>query len=164
MWDAIHRSLLSTQFKIVALITIFLVGAVSCAVREPGEIEGTWIITEAIAPTNNEASINDSQMWLGQSFHYGPENLTLGRTFCKSAEYDETKLSAAEFKQDYNIGLRELDIHDNAVRTVSVTCDEAERLPGQTVLLAASGKAYTVWNGAFYKMEKTPAKTQADGL
>lgn len=161
MWPTLHQFLSGTRFKAALMAAMLLLGAVSCAVREPDAVAGTWVITEAIVPGQSSLSAEEADAWLGQSFHYGTENLTLGRTSCASAHYEETKTSAAEFKQHYDTELKALNIYDDSIQSISVSCDGQSPMPGQTILLSASGHTYTVWDGVFFKMEKTVPQTQS---
>lgn len=164
MWLALRRHVSKTSIRLGMLGIVLMGAAASCAVKEPSVIQGTWVITDAITPGYSASQTGEAQSWLGQSLRYEQNALMLGQTSCRNPQYQENKTSAETFRQQYKVELKALDIYDDSVHAVNVSCDKQSSVPGQTVFLTASGDAFTVWDGVFYKMEKTPPKTQADGL
>ena len=94
-----------------------------------------------------------AEMWLGQSFQYTPDNVILGQTQCGPAEWKETSLSSDDFLREYHVSFERLGIVANRVARFDVSC-HGEHVPGQSILVAGKDKAFTLWDGVFFKMEK----------
>ena len=125
----------------------------SCAVKEPASVEGTWVITSSVTPGISAMLPEQAEMWLGQSFQYTPDNVILGQTQCGPAEWKETSLSGDDFLREYHVSFERLGIVANRVARFDVSC-HGEHVPGQSILVAGKDKAFTLWDGVFFKMEK----------
>ncbi|QJR81369.1 hypothetical protein CA267_011565 [Alteromonas pelagimontana] len=126
----------------------------SCAIKEPSQVEGTWIITDAVFPGVSALSKEDAIKWFGQSYQYGSDNVVLDQIECGKASYQKMHMSDDVFLQQYRVPLQKLGIADDEVAAYKVSCDTDVPLPGQLVLMSSEKEAFTVWDGVFFKMEK----------
>ena len=131
----------------------------SCAVSEPASVEGTWVITDSVSPGFSAMQPEEAKTWLGKSFQYSADNVILGQTQCGPAKWDEKKLSEKDFQQEYRVSFEQLGIVANKISRFEVDC-HGENVPGQSVLVAARDRAFTVWDGVFFQMEKAEAVPQ----
>ena len=156
------RGLLSRiQLRIIAATAAVLVLASSCAVRQPEQVEGTWVVTEALNTSTSAMSSNQAKQWLGQSYHYGAEQLILGQIQCQSPTYKKEQLDKSEFEQQFHVPLATLGKGLTDVDTFSIECNRGASIPGQTVFLTGHHEAYILWDGVFFKLEKTDTLAKA---
>ncbi len=154
-WQRASRLLSRVQLRLIGAVIATLILASSCAVREPKQVEGTWVITDAVAPGISAMSKEQAKQWLGQSYHYGADQLLLGQIQCEGPVYQEQKLNDSQFTQTYHVPLSMLGAGLTKVQAFTVACDSGESMPGQTVFLTGHQEAFMLWDGVFFKMEKT---------
>lgn len=154
-WLRAKRLFSRIQLRLIIGTATMLVLASSCALRQPEQVEGTWIVTEALTTGNSAMSSNQAKQWLGQSYHYGAQKLILGQVQCQAPEYQKSQLNDKEFSQQYNVPLTTLGNGLTDVETFSIECNRGAKIPGQTVFLTSHQEAYIVWDGVFFKLEKT---------
>ena len=126
----------------------------SCAVKEPAAVEGTWVITDSVTPGISALLPAESKNWLGQSFHYDEESVELGQTRCGKSTWTETSFNEKDFISEYHISFQDLDIVANKISRFDVECAENQATLGKSILVADNNHAFTYWDGVFFKMEK----------
>lgn len=131
----------------------------SCAVSEPASVEGTWVITSTVTPGISAMQPAEANTWLGRSFQYSTDSVILGQTQCGEGKWSEKKLTEQDFQQEYRVSFDQLGIVANKISRFEVDC-HGENVPGQSVLIATKDRAFTVWDGVFFQMEKAEAVPQ----
>ncbi len=159
--SARHRSAKGTS-PLIWFGVLFLTACAaitSCAVKEPASVEGTWVITSSVAPGISAMEPEDTKTMLGQSFQYSTDNVVLGQTQCGQTKWHEKKLSEKDFQIEYKVSFAQLGIVANKISRFDIEC-HGENVPGQSVLVASKERAFTLWDGVFFQMEKTEALAQ----
>ncbi len=122
------------------------------------EYEGTWVVTDLIPGEMplKEDGLAGSQ--LGLSLTYLSDQAQLGQRHCASPSYRVSYLPARQFKQRFRVTTDTLFANRDEVKQVQVSCAENGAAFGETLLLQATGSAYTVSDGVFYKLEKADTR------
>lgn len=163
VWRSSRKSWF-TPCKVIIGALLLVSVVTSCAIRDPKPVEGTWVITDAVMPGISEANPQEARQWFGQSYHYGANNLVLGQIQCQSPVYSEQRLNAEEFNAQFNVPLSTLGAGKQDIQAYQISCDNDELLPGQQLFITGHREAYMLWDGVFYKMEKTEVKSQPDNV
>jgi hypothetical protein len=126
-----------------------------CAVKEPAFYEGTWVITEAHGARVSAVSPSDANKLLGRSLYYAKDSAKLTVQQCLNPQYHTTTLKLEDFAQRYNIDTNTLKFRPGAVKEVTLECVGERTEVGSTLVYQENTAAYTVYDGTFYRIEKT---------
>lgn len=127
--------------------------AQGCALQDE-ELEGTWVVTEAIQPGVSATPGTIADGYLGLSLTYLDDQAQLGQRHCSSPHYDTHFLAPHEISQRYQVSAESLFANLETVKSVRVTCEDAGTPFGETMLLQPGGTAYTISDGVVFKLEK----------
>lgn len=126
-----------------------------CAVKEPAFFEGTWVVTNVYQPETIKLNRAEVEGILGSSFVYHNDTAHLNQQQCVSPRYEKRKMNHAEVAQQYNVKANALGFDDRHITQVVLTCGNNTQGLGSVLLFQEHTTAYTVYNGVFYRIEKT---------
>ncbi|NDV93213.1 hypothetical protein GTH32_18745 [Alteromonas sp. 345S023] len=126
-----------------------------CAVKEPAFYEGTWVITEAHGARVSAVSPSEANTLLGRSLYYAKDSAKLTFQQCPSPQYSTTTLKLDDFAKRYNIDTNTLKFRPGTVTEVILECGDEHPDVGSILVYQENTAAYTVFDGTFYRIEKT---------
>ncbi|MDO6568533.1 hypothetical protein Q4561_15785 [Alteromonas sp. 1_MG-2023] len=126
-----------------------------CAVKDPAFFEGTWVVTEAYQPGISAQSESEADEMLGSSLVYRSDGAHLNQQACLSPEYSEKKIDVAEVALSFKIDSDLLGFDDGKVTQVELVCENGAQELGSVLLYQEHSVAYTVFDGTFFRIEKT---------
>lgn len=126
-----------------------------CAVKEPAFFEGTWVVTEAHQPGISAVSPQQAQTILGRSLQYKSDRATLNQQQCITPRYHKQQFHLDDFSQYYRVDAKSLGFVPGKVTQVTIDCGLGAKDIGSTLVFQEDTTAYTVFNGTFYRIEKT---------
>lgn len=138
---------------IVAAISVSVL-TLGCAVKEAAYFEGTWIVTKAYQPETTQKEV-DVDSLLGSSFIYHPDTAHLNQQQCVLPRYQKRKMNHDELAAQYHVDSSALGFDDGHITQVVLTCENNVQGVGSVLLFQEHTAAYTVFDGVFFRIEKT---------
>lgn len=139
---------------IVAAISASVL-TLGCAVKEPAFFEGTWIVTNAYQPETLTKLSIDVDSVLGSSFIYHSNTAHLNQQQCELPKYKKRKMDHDEVVAQYHVDSSALGFDDGHITQVVLTCENNVQGLGSVLLFQEHTAAYTVFDGIFFRIEKT---------
>jgi hypothetical protein len=139
----------------VLLLQGFTSGGV--AVSPPKGVEGTWCTTTSLETPNVEAlSKAEISSFLGLRISLYGVNLTSGTKVVRPTRYEEVRLSASKFVDEYRLYLKDIGVtvaHVNRITAVD-SSGLAIGVPGDVVLVKSPTAIIWFWKGVFFEAKR----------
>jgi hypothetical protein len=126
---------------------------------DPHSPVGTWTIIGSRAPGISAMTEAQAASYTGHVVTYGAEQAIAGADTCRAATYhyrDAAVDSLLNF--EYRITSKSLGLPDTAAKRIGVTrvsCGGQDwTSPGGTLLWLGAQRAFTVWDGVFFEMQR----------
>lgn len=126
-----------------------------CAVQDPAFFEGTWVVTKAYQPGISAQSATEAKEVLGSSLVYHSDSAQLNQQACESPTYTEKKVDSDELVASFKIAGNALGFDDGKITQVELSCANGPQALGSVLLFQEHKVAYTVFDGTFFRIEKT---------
>ena len=126
-----------------------------CAVQDPAFFEGTWVVTKVYQPGISAQSATEANEVLGSSLVYHSDGAHLNQQACESPKYTEQKIDAEDIASRFKIKGNALGFDDGKITQVELSCENGAQALGSVLLFQEHNVAYTVFDGTFFRIEKT---------
>ncbi|MBQ4829061.1 hypothetical protein J8L84_07210 [Alteromonas sp. MMG017] len=126
-----------------------------CAVQDPAFFEGTWVVTQAYQPGISAHSATEANDVLGSSLVYHADGAQLNQQACESPTYTEEKIDSDQIATSFKIEGNALGFDDGKITQVELSCANGPQALGSVLLFQEHNVAYTVFDGTFFRIEKT---------
>ncbi len=127
----------------------------------PNAVVGSWKIVKILPTTNPQCWDQErARTLLGSTLHYAPGKLTWKGGDYPIAEAFTRTLSLRKFQDEYKFDLADLGIRTPSVQEIDLQHEDADitgattEIPGDTVLLAGTGRIVVSACGVFYSAVK----------
>ncbi|MCS4308584.1 hypothetical protein M2404_002941 [Rheinheimera pacifica] len=136
---------------ISVLLMLFLL---SCASDSTIWYQGQWQVTEAKFPGVSAMGMEDAKAWFGTKATYTDTKVSFAEAVCDKPQFTLTTLTEGEFYALYRARFEQLEITTEATEVLTVGCPSDWLAPGAVLIKVTNNKAYTVWDGVFFKLDK----------
>lgn len=114
---------------------------------------GTWQVTDVKFPGIHAMTESQAKSWLGTIARYSADEARFGQSHC-SPNYQSERRSAGDFFQDFRFPADALNITILPIQIVEIDCRAGELSAGSSLIRSNENGAYTLWDGAFFKLER----------
>ena len=135
-------------------------GRTTDAPRAPsvlGDARGSWRVVGDSAPGVSAMSAAERAAWRGRDAQYTDSVARLGSVSCTAPEYVTRTASAdRELSDGFRLAPGALGYAKGSTITVTeISCRKAHwNEPGATLYWISASRAYTVWDGVFFVLER----------
>lgn len=93
--------------------------------------------------------------WMGKKASYKPDLVSFDWANCASPHYVVEVLTDNDFGSNYRMDPAKLGITSERIEILNVGCPRRWAAPGSTLIKVSENTAYTLWDGAYLKLEKS---------
>jgi len=115
---------------------------------------GAWRVVSYRFVGVTTLSPQEAGAWIGRLALYGHTIAGLPPDTCASPGYTSSVVNVADVAADYHMRLRELGFPRTRVQLIEVRCDNGWNGPGARLYVLGPNRLVTVWNGAFFDLER----------
>lgn len=116
---------------------------------------GEWEVKDAKFPGISAIGMEQARDWFGSRALYSETAVNFRDEYCNNPVFATESLSEAEFQTNYRATFLALDIDGDWVDILHVGCPAEWVSPASTLIRSNSDTAYMLWDGAYFKLEKT---------
>lgn len=122
-----------------------------------GPVFGAWTVVGFRTPGVSAMSADEAARWKGRTIELSPQSAAIGADACDTPGYETITAPADSLlATDYRIAPAALGLPAGGTLDLTrVTCSgEAWLAPGGVLLHAGQDRAFTVWDGTFFELER----------
>lgn len=124
---------------------------------------GDWIVVSHKTPGVSAVSDSEAATWYGTEVHYGPDQATSGTRTCVQPQYRfHTSRVDSFLRIGYRIDPKELGYTGSEKSRIGVTQIQCGGTPwraiGGFLIWIDDDHAYSIWDGAFFEMQRKSKK------
>lgn len=122
-----------------------------------GPVFGAWTVVGFRMPGVSAMSGDEAARWKGRTIELSPQSAAVGADACDTPGYETITAPADSLlATEYRITPAALGLPAGGTLDLTrVTCSgEPWAAPGGVLLHAGQGRAFTVWDGVFFELER----------
>ena len=118
---------------------------------------GTWTVTGFRIPGISAMTSEEAAQWKGRTIELSPQSAATGAESCATPTYETVTAPADSLLSvDYRIGAAALGLPaGGTIEVTRVSCSGSDwPSPGGLLLHTGADRAFTVWDGIFFELER----------
>ena len=116
---------------------------------------GEWKVTGFKFAPVSAMDERTARAWTGAVASYSESSVNFMNEVCNKPVYKIVNMKEGDFYSDYRLTFKMLGIKDAGVTIIEVGCPSAWVAAGATLIRVNNNVAYTLWDGVFFKLEKS---------
>lgn len=118
---------------------------------------GVWEVTDARFPGISAMGLEEARTWFGSKAVYSNSKVTFRGERCEAPQFKLESLTEENFRSEYKAAFTDLGIESTSAEILEVRCPSRWIVPASAFIKVNADTGYIVWDGVFFKLEKTAA-------